>query len=123
MSDAGAQTQVPRVDAGICRRSMAAQTILAFQQSGSALSKVDGIRRFGGDGINLTVISIDEALPAILDDASGYFPNDLSAALVLDYLKHPDLSDELARLCSSRRIPLVASGKKTQYPGVFSPPT
>lgn len=123
MSDAGAQAQAPLTDAGICRRSMAAQTILVFQQSGSALSKVEGIRRFGEDGIVLTIVSIDEALPAILDDASEYFPNDLSAALVLDYLKHPDLSDELARLCSIRRIPLVASGKKTQYPGVFSPPT
>jgi thymidylate synthase len=123
MSDAGVQAQVPLVDTNTCRRSMAVQTILVFQQSGSALSKIEGIRRFGGNGIDLTIISIDEALPAILDDASEHFPNDLAAALVLDYLKHPDLSDELARLCSIRRIPLVASGKKTQYPGVFSPPT
>ncbi len=69
------------------------------------------------------MISIDEVLPAILDDAGDYFPSDLAAALVLDYLKHPDLSDELARLCSSRGLPLIASGKKARYPGVFTPPT
>jgi hypothetical protein len=101
----------------------AVQRILVFQQTGSALTKIAGIARCGGDGIVLDIVSIDKALPAILDDAGEYFPNDLSAALALDYLKHPDLSDELARLCSIHKIPLVASGKKTQYPGVFSPPT
>jgi len=102
---------------------MTVQLVTVFQQNGSALSKIDGICRFGGAGIALTLHSIDAVLPLILDEADEYFPRDLSAELVLDYLTHPDLSDELARLCSSRGLPLIASGKKARYPGVFSPPT
>jgi len=105
------------------KRSTDSQQVLVFQQNGSALSKVGGIRRFGGIGIVLNLISIDDALPAVLDDAGDYFPPDLTADLVLDYLKHPDLSDELARLCSSLRLALIASGKKSRYPGVLIPPT
>jgi len=106
-----------------CDRSTNVQQIVVFQQDGSAHSKIAGIRKFGGAGIALTMISIDEVLPVILDDAGDYFPPDLIAALVLDYLKHPDLSDELARLCSSLGLPLIASGKKARYPGVFAPAT
>ena len=105
------------------KRSTDSQQVLVFQQNGSALSKVEGIRRLGGIGIVLNLISIDDALPAVLDDAGDYFPSDLTADLVLDYLKHPDLSDELARLCSSLGLPLIASGKKSRYPGVLIPPT
>ena len=99
------------------------QHILVFQQGGSALTKIDGIHRYGGELLVLTIISIDVALPAILDDACDYLPRELQASLVLDYLKHPDLSDELARLCSSQGVPLIASGKKMRWPGVFTPPT
>jgi hypothetical protein len=106
-----------------CERSTNVQQVVVFQQNGSALSKVEGIRRFGGALIALKMISIDAMLPAILDDATDYFPPDLIADLILDYLKHPDLSDELARLCSSFGLPLIASGKKSRYPGVFTPPT
>jgi hypothetical protein len=101
----------------------AVQRILVFQQTGSALTKIAGIARCGGEDILLTIISIDVALPAILDEAGEHLPRHLQASLVLDYLKHPDLSDELARLCSTQGIPLIASGKKTRWPGVLTPPT
>lgn len=104
-------------------RSTNVQQVVVFQQNGSGLAKIAGIQRFGGTQIALKMISIDEPLPAILDDAAEFFPPDLSADLVLDYLKHPDLSDELARLCTSLRLPLIASGKKSRHPGVFAPPT
>lgn len=99
------------------------QHILVFQQGGSALTKIEGIHRYGGPKLVLTIISIDVALPAILDDAGDYLPQTLQASLVLDYLKHPDLSDELGKLCSSQGVPLIASGKKMRWPGVFTPPT
>jgi hypothetical protein len=99
------------------------QHILVFQQGGSALTKIKGIQRYGREDLVLSIISIDVALPAILDEAGDYIPRELQASLVLDYLKHPDLSDELARLCSSQGVPLIASGKKLRWPGVFTPPT
>ena len=99
------------------------QHILVFQQGGSALKKIEGIHRYGEENLVLRIISIDVALPAIIDDAGDYLPQRLQASLVLDYLKHPDLSDELGRLCSSQEVPLVASGKRMRWPGVFTPPT
>ncbi len=103
--------------------SASVQRILVFQQNSSALSKIAGIRQYGDDNLALSIVSIDVALPAILDDASEYLPDVIQASLVLDYLKHPDLSDELARICVSQGLPLVASGKKTRWRGVFTPPT
>jgi hypothetical protein len=105
------------------KKSCTSQAILVFQQSGSALAKISGITRHGAEELVLTIISIDVALPAIVDDASEYIPADLEASLVLDYLRHPDLSDELARVCSAHGVPLIASGKKTRWPGILTPPT
>lgn len=99
------------------------QKILVFQQNGSAESKIAGIVRFGEDRFDLNVISIDDPLPPVLDDASGLLPADLQADLVLDFLKHPDLSEDLARLCRRRDIPVVASGKKMRGRHVLTPPT
>lgn len=42
--------------------------------------------------------------------------------LVLDFLKHPDLSHDLALLCQRLAIPMVASGKKTTVDGTHTPP-
>ena len=123
MKDRDQHAQYLQKETDFCDRPINVQQIVVFQQNGSALSKIEGIRRFGGAGIALRIISIDELLPAVLDDAADYFPLDLTADLVLDYLKHPDLSDELARLCSSLGLPLIASGKKSRYSGVIIPPT
>ena len=99
------------------------QRILVFQQNGSGESKIRGIRKYGKDIFVIETISIDESLPPILDNTSDYLPKDIAADLVLDFLKHPDLSHDLALFCAEREIPIVASGKKLRGQRVFAPPT
>jgi hypothetical protein len=48
----------------------------------------------------------------VVDDPERYIPEDFSADLVLDFLKHPDLSAHLAGICKKKNIPVIASGKK-----------
>jgi hypothetical protein len=99
------------------------QHIVVFQQHGSGEKKIKGIREHGQDIIRLEVVSIDVFLPSIVDDPEEYLPRSIEADLVLDYLRHPDLSQELCIRCSALGIPVVASGKKWRIEGVFTPPT
>lgn len=99
------------------------QRILVFQQNGSGENKIRGIRRYGKELFIIKTISIDQSLPPILDDTAEYLPSDIQADLVLDFLKHPDLSHDLAAACAKRKIPVVASGKKLKGQRVFVPPT
>ena len=96
--------------------------ILVLQEGGRGESKVAGIRRHGGGRFEITLITVDEPLPPVVDDASGYLPERIDADLVLDFLKHPDLSHDLALLCRKHGVPIVASGKKTTVPGTHTPP-
>lgn len=88
------------------------QRILVFQQNRSGESKISGIRRFGGERLVIATHDIDDPLPGLIDDTSGYLPETMDADLVLDYLRHPDLSLDLWRLCERMGIPVVASGRK-----------
>ena len=97
--------------------------ILVFQQNGSGESKIAGIRKYGEDRFDLKMVSIDVPLPPVIDDAREYLPADIDADLVLDFLKHPDLSYDLGQLCRQKGIPVVASGKKSKIDGVATPPT
>lgn len=97
------------------------QKLLVFQQNGRGENKIRGIRAHGENLFELEIISIESPVPAVLDDSSEYLPSDFQADLVLDYLKHPDLSHDLAVMCKNRGIPLVASGKKIRVPGAFTP--
>lgn len=99
------------------------QRILVFQQDGSGETKIRGIREHGGDRFDLQVIDIDESLPAVIDDGGRYLPERLDADLVLDYLRHPDLSYDLAERCRRQGIPVVASGRKIRVKGALTPPT
>jgi hypothetical protein len=101
----------------------AIQNLLVFQQNGSGESKIRGIVEHGGSRFRLQRVSIDAVLPPIVDDTAAYLPAEIAADLVLDYLRHPDLSHDLARLCRRRRVPMVASGKKLRFDGVLTPPT
>lgn len=96
--------------------------ILVFQQDGRGESKVKGIQQYGQNLFTVTLITIDQPLPAVVDDASEYLPETIEADLVLDFLKHPDLSHDLALLCRRLAIPIVASGKKTTVEGTHTPP-
>ena len=99
------------------------QKIAVFQQNGSAMSKIAGIKRFGGNRFILEIINIEANLPNFIEDASQYLPAKIDAELVLDYLKHPDLSTELSLLCQKAGIPVVASGRKITEGDVFIPST
>ncbi len=96
--------------------------ILAFQQGGRAESKVRGIGQYGQERFTISLITIDQPLPEVVDDTSEYLPDCIDADLVLDFLKHPDLSHDLALLCRRHDIPIVASGKKTTVAGTHTPP-
>ncbi len=96
--------------------------IFVFQQGQRAESKVKGIQRYGENQFDITLITIDQPLPPVVDDASAYLPETIAADLVLDFLKHPDLSHDLALLCQRLAIPIVASGKKTTVAGTHTPP-
>jgi hypothetical protein len=96
--------------------------VLVFQQGGRAESKVKGIQQYGQRQFDIRVISIDQPLPPVVDDASAYLPDTIQADLVLDFLIHPDLSHDLALLCRRLDIPIVASGKKTTVQGTHTPP-
>jgi len=99
------------------------QKIVVLQQCGSGEKKIAGVKAHGGERFDLQVISIDTPLPEIIDDPYDIIPRDLQADLALDFLKHPDLSYDLAVACRDRRIPLIASGKKSQIQEVITPPT
>lgn len=99
------------------------QRILVFHQNGRGESKIQGIRTFGEGLFKLETVSIDVPLPPLLDDASEYLPSDIQADLVLDFLRHPDLSQDLAVLCRNKGIPMVASGKKYHVEGTITPLT
>ena len=99
------------------------QKIMVFQQNGSGEGKIAGVRKYGGDNIELEIISIDDPLPPLVEDTSEYLPRTIKADLVLDFMKHPDLSHDLAVLCRDAAIPLIASGKKIEIKGVHTPPT
>ena len=99
------------------------QKMLVLQQDGSGERKIQGVRKYAKDHFTIEIISIDGSLPPILDDTREYLPQDFEADLVLDFLKHPDLSHDLAVACSKRKIPVVASGKKLRLDGIFTPPT
>jgi len=99
------------------------QRILIFQQNGSGEQKIAGVEKYGEKQFELEVFSIDEVLPPVLDDTSEYIPSEISCDLVLDFLKHQDLSHDLAVLCAEKKIPIISSGKKITGKWARTPPT
>jgi len=99
------------------------QKIVVFQQNGSGKSKVEGINRFGNKKFIVETFDIDEPLPPVIDDSSPYLPETIEADMVLDFLIHRDLSDDLSLLCERLGIPVVASGKKITTGEAICPPT
>jgi len=99
------------------------QRLLVFQQNGSGEQKIAGVEKYGEGLFKLDVISINETLPLVLDDTSEYLPDDISCDLVLDFLTHYDLSQDLAALCAEKKIPVISSGKKIISKWVATPPT
>lgn len=99
------------------------QKIMVFQQKGSGKSKIEGINRFGDRQFRITTFDIDEQLPIVIDDTSLYLPDAIDADIVLDFLKHRDISDDLSILCQKLDIPVIASGKKITTGNAICSPT
>ncbi len=99
------------------------QKIIVFQQKKSGVNKIKGVRKYGQGLFNLEVISIDADLLPVIEDAKPYLPGGIEADLVLDFLKHPDLSHDLLLMCEDLKIPVVASGKKVSCKWSLTPPT
>jgi hypothetical protein len=93
--------------------------LVVFEEHGSGEKKIQGITEHG-TGLEISRrYNIEESLPALVDDPELYIPEDFSADLVLDFLKHPDLSSYLVQVCRKKKIPVVASGKK--HAGAMTP--
>ena len=86
--------------------------IVVFEEHGSGEKKIQGIDRHGTGLEIIRRCDIDTVLPEIIDDPETYIPEDFECDLVLDFLKHPDLSTHLAKVCKKKKIPVIASGKK-----------
>ncbi len=98
------------------------QRILVLEQNKSGQSKIQGILERAAADFSISRYDITVPLPAILDDTGPYLPAAFEADLVLDYLKHPDLSLDVSKACSEQGIPVVASGRKMLQQWSWTPP-
>lgn len=99
-----------------------ASRILVVQQGESGRPKIEGIRKHGGDRFVLDTWSVPGDLPGILDETEAYLPKDPDADLVLDFVGHPDVSQDLIAMCRERNIPVVAPGKGANLEWAHTPP-
>lgn len=88
--------------------------IVIFQQRGSAEKKIKGIAQHGCGIYIKAIVNIDMTLPDFIDEPADYLPELPECELVLNYLKHPDLSEWLVSLCNQRKIPVIASGQRVK---------
>ncbi len=86
--------------------------VIVFEEHGSGQKKIQGIDEHGHGLEIIDRLNIEESLPELVDDPENYISDDFDGDLVLDFLKHPDLSAYLAEVCSRKKIPVIASGKK-----------
>jgi thymidylate synthase len=82
------------------------------QQNGSGEHKIEGVQQYGESIRIIEIISIDEFLPDFIEEPEEYIRDNFTADLVLNYLKHPDLSHHLISICEQKSIPIISPGKK-----------
>ena len=93
--------------------------LIVFEEHGSGEKKIQGIAEHGHGMEIVERFNIEESLPELIDDPENYINDDFEGDLVLDFLKHPDLSAHLAAICEKKGIPIIASGKK--HAGAMTP--
>ena len=86
--------------------------IFVFQQQGSGEHKIEGVQQYGAPIKIIEIVSIDTAPPDFIEEPEEFISDDFTADLVLNFLKHPDLSQHLITLCEKKGIPVVSPGKK-----------
>lgn len=99
------------------------QKILVFQQNGGGEKKIAALSEYGKDLFDISIVNIDQSLPEVLDETEDILGTSIDADLVLDFLKHPDLSYDLAVLCRDLNVPIVASSKKLEIKTAITPTT
>ncbi|OQX19685.1 MAG: hypothetical protein BWK76_03750 [Desulfobulbaceae bacterium A2] len=85
--------------------------IVVYEQRGSARQKIAGVERYGQGIVIGRIVSLDVSLPDFIEEPAEYLADDIDADLVLNYLRHPDLSQYLVELCSRRGVAVLAPGK------------
>jgi len=58
------------------------------------------------------VVSLDDPLPEFIEDPAEYLSDPPAVDLILNYLRHPDLSQHLVACCRRRGITVIAPGKR-----------
>ena len=89
-------------------------TIVVFEYRNSGKKKIEGIRRYGKNVKITATFNIIEPLPDFIDEPEKFINTNFEADLVLCFLKHPDLCQYLAKVCQQKKIPMIASGTKTE---------
>ncbi len=118
----GTQDSGPEREETEKREEEAPCRILAVQQEDSGRPKIEGIRRHGGEGFVLSTWDVPGGLPQVLDETEGYLPEDIDADLVLNFVSHPDVSQDLIAMCSERGVPVVAPGQGENLGWAHTPP-
>ncbi len=93
--------------------------LVIFGEGGSGNCKAAGIETYGRDIEIERFYDIPPVLQEIIDEPEEFIPEDLGGDLVLNFLRHPDLSEYLVKLCVARGIPVIASGQ--HIPGAICP--
>ncbi len=93
--------------------------IVVFEQDGSGELKIAGIESFGRNIEIVDIFNVTGVLPELIDEPEEYLPEDFAGDLVLNFLRHPDLSEYLVKICRKKKIPVVASGQR--IPGAICP--
>ncbi len=96
-----------------------AQQIVIFEQDGSGDYKIAGIEVYGKGLDIVKVVDIKGPLPELIDEPQEYITSNFDCDLVLNFLKHPDLSEYLVEVCNKKDIPCIASGQ--HIPGAICP--
>ncbi len=87
--------------------------IALFEESGCAKRKIEGIKKYAPEILISPIVDIPSIRSDIvIDEPDEFLSIDFDADMVLDYIKHPDLSYFLVQLCKEKKIPVVASGQK-----------
>ena len=95
------------------------QKLVIFEEDGSGDYKVAGIQVYGKN-IHITkVFNIQGPLPVLIDEPEDFITEDFDADLVLDFVRHPDLSQYVVEVCRKKSIPVIASGQ--HIPGAICP--
>jgi hypothetical protein len=93
--------------------------LVIFEEAGSGKYKVAGIEAYGRDITIERVYDIPSGLQEIIDEPEKFIPADFEGDLILNFLRHPDLSEYLVKICKARGIPVIASGR--HIPGAICP--